>query len=70
MIIENKINDIIDYKITISSGGVLTHRGGFGTFGWKGTGRWTDSEAGKTYLSAAAKSLAPGAPLTGPGRWR
>jgi hypothetical protein len=25
--------------ITISRGGVLAHRGGFGTFGWIGTGR-------------------------------
>ena len=39
---------------SISRGGVLAHRGGFGTFGWTGTGRWTDSEAGKTYVSAAA----------------
>ena len=39
---------------SISRGGVLAHRGGFGTFGWTGTGRWTDSEAGKTYDSAAA----------------
>ncbi len=39
---------------SISRGGLLAHRGGFGTFGWKGTGRWTDSEAGKTYDSTAA----------------
>ncbi len=51
---------------SISRGGVLAHRGGFGTFGWKGTGRWTDSEAGKTYVSAAATPPTPGVPLTGP----
>jgi hypothetical protein len=38
----------------ISRGGVLAHRGGFGTFGWTGTGRRTDSEARTTYASAAA----------------
>jgi hypothetical protein len=68
---------------SISRGGVLAHRGGFGTFGWTGTGRWTDSEAGTTYDSAAATPPAPGLPSPGraggakpgrghrpkPGRW-
>ena len=46
--------DVPEGASSISRGGVLAHRGGFGTFGWTGTGRWTDSEAGKTYDSAAA----------------
>ena len=50
---------------TISRGGVLAHRGGFGTFGWTGTGRWNDSEAGTTYDSAAATPPAPGLPSPG-----
>ena len=68
---------------SISRGGVLAHRGGFGTFGWTGTGRWNDSEAGTTYDSAAATPPAPGLPSPGraggakpgrghrpkPGRW-
>ena len=30
---------------SISRGGVLAHRGGFGTFGWTDVGRWNDSES-------------------------
>jgi hypothetical protein len=33
------------YTGTISRGGVLAHRGGFGTFGWIDVGCWNDSES-------------------------
>jgi hypothetical protein len=51
---------------TIIHGGMLVLRRGFGTFGWSGAGRCSDSEAGKTYDTAAAMPPAFGVPPTGP----
>jgi hypothetical protein len=49
---------------TISGGGVLAHRRGFGTFGWICTGRCSDSEleVGKTYYTSAVTPPASGVP--------
>jgi hypothetical protein len=36
--------------------GVLAHRGGFGTFGWTGVGRWYDSDADHVGAASNLKS--------------
>ena len=36
---DTPVRDVPEGESSISRGGVLAHRGGFGTFGWTGTGR-------------------------------